>query len=1160
MTDVFISYSRKDKAFVQVLNQALTNSKYDAWVDWEDIPLTADWWEEIKAGIEGADTFIFVISPDSIASKVCGQEIDHAVENNKRLLPIVYREGFDMSRVRPALGKHNWLFFKDDNDFDVAFQSLVHALNTDLDYVKTHTRLLVRALEWEKKQRSDDFLLRGSDLEEAEIWLTGALTEHHELLPTEQHKNYITKSREVEDARRRLTAAGEKAKRLVRIGAGILAGTVAIAAIVGSLTIRQLQQANLKLKSAELEQTSLDALQQFEFEEIEALVTAMKAGQDLQAVVNQRSNSADYLAHGTVVSILQQILDTIHEKHAFPTEHGFTSGVAYSPDGKIIATSSVTENKAVLWDLQGNQLAELIGHQDNVFKVEFSPDGKTLATASADGLAKLWDLQGQEQVTFEGHGASVRDIAFSPNGQQFITASWDNTARIWNLQGELLQTLKGHQEEIYSVSVSLDGQLIVTGSDDGQVKIWNFAGKNITTFNTDSHIREVKFSPDGNFIAVAANPETNEGVGSLWNLEGKPITQFKGHTNWVFAIDFSPDGNTVITSSSDRTTRLWSLQGKPLHELRGQERSFGDFDLSPDGQELVTVSWAGTVHRWKLNQTDQVILTGHDKAVQDVAVSPDGKNIATASTDGTVRWWSLSGELLKTVSTESSPIESLDLSPNGKTIVAALGDGTVRFWGIEEDSTSEFQASQQFGLSTVQFSPNEEIVITAGYGNAFSSLWDLEGNLLTTLQGHTDVALQAVFHPTEPIIATASRDGTVKLWDFQGSELQTLQIPHKSGFYSTLDFSPDGKTLAVGSTLGHVELWDLQGKLLDSFQAHVAGLNQLRFSPDGRRIATASEDSRVRLWDWQGRRLGEFVGHKGGVRGLAFTPDGSFLATAANDNTARIWKIERLEQLLVRGCEWLHDYLINVPSDLLELEVCQTDERLAAAAPALVRQGEEMAKAGDIQTAVATFQTVLEWNPDLALEPMTRAKQFQLLAEGEALAKDGHVQQAVTKLQAAMALDQTLAIHPENRAEEIALNALSKKVEESITTGDIQAAIAAFSNAKDINPDFQVSFGTLNLINTLNALCWHGSLHGYAVQVLDACEQAVARAPANGGILDSRGLARALTGDIEGAIADFQVFVDWTDDDDARLQRQEWIKALKAGKTPFTSEVLKSLN
>lgn len=102
MTDVFISYSRKDKAFVQVLNQALIESKYDAWIDWENIPLTADWWAEIEAGIEAADTFIFVISPDSIASQVCGQEIDHAVANNKRLMPIV-RRGREFEFLRSNL-------------------------------------------------------------------------------------------------------------------------------------------------------------------------------------------------------------------------------------------------------------------------------------------------------------------------------------------------------------------------------------------------------------------------------------------------------------------------------------------------------------------------------------------------------------------------------------------------------------------------------------------------------------------------------------------------------------------------------------------------------------------------------------------------------------------------------------------------------------------------------------------------------------------------------------------------------------------------------------------------------------------------------------------------------------------------------------------------
>ncbi len=112
MADVFISYSRVDQDFVRVLHQALAQSQCDAWVDWEDIPLSADWWKEIQAGIDAANTFIFVISPDSLKSEVCRQEIDYAVANHKRMMPIVWRDGFDRTLVPPALGKHNWLFFR----------------------------------------------------------------------------------------------------------------------------------------------------------------------------------------------------------------------------------------------------------------------------------------------------------------------------------------------------------------------------------------------------------------------------------------------------------------------------------------------------------------------------------------------------------------------------------------------------------------------------------------------------------------------------------------------------------------------------------------------------------------------------------------------------------------------------------------------------------------------------------------------------------------------------------------------------------------------------------------------------------------------------------------------------------------------------------------
>ncbi len=173
MTDVFISYSRKDKAFVQQLFQALRDNKRDVWVDWEDIPLASEWLTEIYNGIDAAHAFIFVISPDSLASQVCGQEVAHAVDAKKRLVPILWRDA-DQQHMHAAISSHNWLPFKEADSFDTSFQHLLNALDTDLEYVQAHTRLLVRAREWESKHRDPSFLLRGADLHEAEQWLANS--------------------------------------------------------------------------------------------------------------------------------------------------------------------------------------------------------------------------------------------------------------------------------------------------------------------------------------------------------------------------------------------------------------------------------------------------------------------------------------------------------------------------------------------------------------------------------------------------------------------------------------------------------------------------------------------------------------------------------------------------------------------------------------------------------------------------------------------------------------------------------------------------------------------------------------------------------------------------------------------------------------------------
>ncbi|MGA7932215.1 MAG: CHASE2 domain-containing protein [Kovacikia sp.] len=192
MTDVFISYSRKDKDFVRTLYEVLKADGREIWVDWEDIPLTADWWLEIEAGIEAADTFIFVISPDSVASTVCQQEIEHAIQCHKRLMPI-FRRDIDMKQLHPILSKHNALFFREEDDFDKALHALLKGLDTDLNHVREHTRLLVRAIEWEQQGHDPSFLLRGKDLLASEQWLKQA--GEKEPKPTALQIQYLTTSR-----------------------------------------------------------------------------------------------------------------------------------------------------------------------------------------------------------------------------------------------------------------------------------------------------------------------------------------------------------------------------------------------------------------------------------------------------------------------------------------------------------------------------------------------------------------------------------------------------------------------------------------------------------------------------------------------------------------------------------------------------------------------------------------------------------------------------------------------------------------------------------------------------------------------------------------------------------------------------------------------------
>ena len=169
MADVFISYSRKDKAFVTRLHDALNVRQRDTWVDLEDIPPTSEWREKIRAGIEGARAFIFVLSPDSVVSDECLKEVKSAVAGHKRLIPVVCREV--ESKTAPVeLRNLNWIFIREQDEFEKKLDILLTAVDTDLEWVDAHTALLQKATEWDRKSRENSLLLRGVELREAENW------------------------------------------------------------------------------------------------------------------------------------------------------------------------------------------------------------------------------------------------------------------------------------------------------------------------------------------------------------------------------------------------------------------------------------------------------------------------------------------------------------------------------------------------------------------------------------------------------------------------------------------------------------------------------------------------------------------------------------------------------------------------------------------------------------------------------------------------------------------------------------------------------------------------------------------------------------------------------------------------------------------------------
>ncbi|MDX1912485.1 MAG: WD40 repeat domain-containing protein, partial [Saprospiraceae bacterium] len=561
---------------------------------------------------------------------------------------------------------------------------------------------------------------------------------------------------------------------------------------------------------------------------------------------------------------------------------GHTNGIRdvnISPDGKKIATASV-DGLARIWDINGKLLATLEGHTDKLRSILFSPDGNTIVTASHDKTAILWDVSGALLCRLEGHTGPVIRAGFSPDGKRLITASGDATARIWDLNGECLRRLEGHKEAVHVADFSPDGSLILTTSIDYTARIWDAEGQLLHQLaGHKSWVYFGTFSPDGAHILTASVDQT----AILWGKDGQRLAILTGHTQTVATARFSPDGRHILTASEDHTARIWDMEGNLLHILQGHANKVIGANFSSDGNYIVTASTDQTAKIWTRDGQLLRTLQGHNGALLDAKFILDDRFVLTYAADGIARIWGARGEQKNRFNGHGEWVNTVEIAPDNRCILTASSDKTARLWTMDGDLLQIFEGHTK-EVMTARFSPDGRHVLTASKDNTIR-IWTIEGEPVRIISGPPGQFFSAWYSPAGDRIITSSSDKTARVWDLEGNLLLTLE-GHKESVVSA-QFFADGKRMLTASIDDTIRIWDETGalqKTIATYPVYRAGL-----SPDESFIVVAHKDGRARFFNLEGKLIQHFIGHNFWVSSARLSPGGEVLVTASLDKTVKVW-------------------------------------------------------------------------------------------------------------------------------------------------------------------------------------------------------------------------------------------------------------------------------